>query len=102
MRQRDRYGAWGLDSPRGKTWQDRAACVGADPEIFYPKVSTARKQEGAERRAYDKAKKVCARCTVRQECGEYALARDDRYGMWGGLTPRQRRILLNQRMKAAG
>ncbi|MEV7908058.1 WhiB family transcriptional regulator [Streptomyces anulatus] len=101
MRQRDRYGAWGIDTPRCETWQDRAACRQVDPELFFPAVNDVTGSPGAETRAYAKAKKICARCPVRSQCAAYALARDERYGLWGGMTPRQRQRLLN-RMKAAG
>ncbi|MEV4093836.1 WhiB family transcriptional regulator [Streptosporangium saharense] len=102
MRLRDRYGAWGLDTPPAESWRDRAACRSADdPEIFFPKVSAMRGARGAETRAYAAAQQVCARCPVQQECRAYALDRDEQYGMWGGMTPGQRRRLLNQ-MKAAG
>jgi WhiB family redox-sensing transcriptional regulator len=39
------------------------------------------------------AKRVCLSCEVRQECLEYALAHDERFGIWGGLSERERRRL---------
>ncbi|MBN9325765.1 MAG: WhiB family transcriptional regulator, partial [Cellulomonas sp.] len=39
------------------------------------------------------AKKVCTQCEVRAECLEYALANDERFGIWGGLSERERRKL---------
>ncbi|MEU1736499.1 WhiB family transcriptional regulator [Streptosporangium sp. NPDC020145] len=101
MRLRDRYGAWGIDTPRVENWRDRADCQSVDPEIFFPSTDT-RGGEGAETRAYAAARQVCARCPVWPECRAYALDRDERYGMWGGLTPGQRRRLLNRQAKAAG
>ncbi|MFD0887055.1 WhiB family transcriptional regulator, partial [Streptosporangium algeriense] len=102
MRLRDRYGAWGIDTPRGETWRDRADCQSVDPELFFPRVADTRGGERAETRAYAAARKVCARCPVQQECRAYALDRDERHGMWGGLTPGQRRRLLNRQASAAG
>jgi WhiB family redox-sensing transcriptional regulator len=64
-------------------WRDAALCQQADPEIFYPPTA----EDAAA------AKRVCRNCTVQQECAEFALTRDDRYGVWGGLTPRERRKL---------
>ncbi|MEV8636562.1 WhiB family transcriptional regulator [Streptosporangium sp. NPDC051023] len=101
MRLRDRYGAWGIDTPRAESWRDRAACREADPKLFFPKGGDVTGSPGAETRAYAKGKKICAGCLVRPQCAVYALARDERYGLWGGMTPRQRQRLLN-RMKAAG
>ncbi|MDA8379503.1 MAG: WhiB family transcriptional regulator [Actinomycetota bacterium] len=73
------------------TWRQRAACRGIDPEVFYP-VS----DEEA-----DPAKEVCGDCPVRQPCLEYALARRERDGVWGGATERERRRILRQRRKSA-
>ncbi len=64
-------------------WQSRAACDGTDPEAFYP-------GKGGSTRP---AKNLCRGCEVRAECLEYALERDERYGIWGGMTRNDRRKL---------
>jgi len=64
-------------------WQDRALCAQTDPEAFFP-------EKGGSTR---EAKKVCTGCEVRAECLEYALANDERFGIWGGLSERERRKL---------
>lgn len=64
-------------------WQDRALCAQTDPEAFFP-------EKGGSTR---EAKKVCHSCEVRSECLEYALANDERFGIWGGLSERERRKL---------
>ncbi|HET9875769.1 MAG TPA: WhiB family transcriptional regulator [Mycobacterium sp.] len=64
-------------------WQDRALCAQTDPEAFFP-------EKGGSTR---EAKKICQRCPVRTECLEYALAHDERFGIWGGLSERERRRL---------
>jgi WhiB family redox-sensing transcriptional regulator len=64
-------------------WQDRALCAQTDPEAFFP-------EKGGSTR---EAKKVCSGCEVRAECLEYALANDERFGIWGGLSERERRKL---------
>lgn len=61
-------------------WQEQAACKQADPDLFFPE----RGSPG------DSAKRVCVNCAVRLECLEYALANSERYGIWGGLTERER------------
>jgi len=64
-------------------WQERALCAQTDPEAFFP-------EKGGSTR---EAKKVCTGCEVRAECLEYALENDERFGIWGGLSERERRRL---------
>jgi WhiB family redox-sensing transcriptional regulator len=64
-------------------WQERALCAQTDPEAFFP-------EKGGSTR---EAKKVCLTCDVRSQCLEYALAHDERFGIWGGLSERERRKL---------
>lgn len=64
-------------------WRDRARCAETDPEAFYPE-----KGEPTE-----PARRVCRNCEVRVQCLEYALANDERFGVWGGLSVQQRRRL---------
>ena len=64
-------------------WQERALCAQTDPEAFFP-------EKGGSTR---EAKKVCLSCDVRVECLEYALQCDERFGIWGGLSERERRRL---------
>ncbi len=73
------------------TWRYRGACRGLDPEIFYP---VAEEEAGP-------AKDVCAACTVRQQCLEFALTNREREGVWGGATEKERRRILRQRRKTA-
>jgi WhiB family redox-sensing transcriptional regulator len=70
----------GADRPG---WQWRAACAGADPRLFFPAKggSTAR------------AKQLCGSCGVRTECLDEALVNHLDYGVWGGLSPRERRAV---------
>ena len=63
------------------SWQERALCAQTDPEAFFP-------EKGGSTRD---AKKVCVSCDVRGECLEYALEHDERFGIWGGLSERERR-----------
>jgi WhiB family redox-sensing transcriptional regulator len=73
----------GQDDAGGLAWQDRALCAQTDPEAFFP-------EKGGSTR---EAKKVCRACDVRTECLEYALEHDERFGIWGGLSERERRRL---------
>ena len=64
-------------------WQDRALCAQTDPEAFFP-------EKGGSTR---EAKRICQGCEVKPECLEYALHNDERFGIWGGLSERERRRL---------
>jgi WhiB family transcriptional regulator, redox-sensing transcriptional regulator len=64
-------------------WQERALCSQTDPEAFFP-------EKGGSTR---EAKRICSRCEVKGECLEYALGHDERFGIWGGLSERERRKL---------
>jgi len=67
-------------------WQESALCAETDPEAFFP-------EKGGSTR---EAKKICTGCEVRAECLEFALANDERFGIWGGLSERERRRLRRQ------
>lgn len=64
-------------------WQENALCAQTDPEAFFP-------EKGGSTR---EAKRICLGCEVRDKCLEYALANDERFGIWGGLSERERRRL---------
>jgi WhiB family redox-sensing transcriptional regulator len=70
-------------TPEDPGWQELALCAQTDPEAFFP-------EKGGSTR---EAKRVCQSCEVRQECLEYALGNDERFGIWGGLSERERRRL---------
>jgi WhiB family transcriptional regulator, redox-sensing transcriptional regulator len=82
------FGIFGIgeDDAEGFAWQDRALCAQTDPEAFFP-------EKGGSTR---EAKKVCRGCEVRAECLEYALEHDERFGIWGGLSERERRRLKRE------
>ncbi len=69
-------------------WQERALCAQTDPEAFFP-------EKGGSTR---EAKRICQGCEVRDECLEYALEHDERFGIWGGLSERERRRLKKRAM----
>ena len=68
------------------TWQSAALCAETDPEAFFP-------EKGGSTRG---AKRVCRACDVRAECLEYALGHDERFGIWGGFSERERRRFKRQ------
>lgn len=69
--------------PEDDQWQERALCAQTDPEAFFP-------EKGGSTR---EAKRICLGCEVKDACLEYALANDERFGIWGGLSERERRRL---------
>lgn len=73
------------------SWRTKAACHGLDPQTFYPETD-----EEA-----DAAKDVCAVCPVQGACLEFALARREKEGVWGGFTERERRRIIRQRRRTA-
>ena len=71
------------DDDNALAWQSDALCSQTDPEAFFP-------EKGGSTRD---AKRFCTSCDVRGECLEYALNNDERFGIWGGLSERERRKL---------
>jgi WhiB family transcriptional regulator, redox-sensing transcriptional regulator len=68
-------------------WYGDALCAQTDPESFYP-------ERGGSTR---EAKSTCLRCEVRDDCLAYALDNDERFGIWGGLSERERRKVKRDR-----
>lgn len=78
--------------PRELSWKDQAACLGTNPDLFFP----PKWDHGTD------AKRVCAGCPVSDDCLEYALAEHIDYGIWGGTSQRERtRIRKAERRGAA-
>jgi Transcription factor WhiB. len=88
----DAFATTALDELLGavdkQEWQERALCAQTDPDAFFP-------EKGGSTR---EAKAVCMGCEVRSECLEYALTRDERFGIWGGYSERERRKIKNRRV----
>lgn len=70
-------------SANDEAWQERAVCAQTDPEAFFP-------EKGGSTRD---AKRICQGCEVRDACLDYAMTHDERFGIWGGLSERERRSL---------
>ena len=70
-----------------RSWQGQANCKGVDPDLFFP-------ERGASTR---EAKEVCRGCVVREDCLEFALANGEKFGIWGGMSERERRRLRRAR-----
>jgi WhiB family redox-sensing transcriptional regulator len=74
---------WSEPTTTTESWRLDALCAETDPEAFFP-------EKGGSTRD---AKRVCSGCPVRAECLEFALSNDERFGIWGGLSERERRRL---------
>ena len=70
------------------TWFNRAACVGEDPELFFPDGNT-----GPALVQTEQAKAVCRRCEVAAACLKWAIDSGQDYGVWGGMSEDERRTL---------
>ena len=80
-----------LDVDAGdRRWQERANCLGVDPDLFFPARGAPTKE----------AKAVCGGCEVKMECLEYALRHGEKFGIWGGMSERERRRIRRQRALA--
>ncbi len=71
-------------------WQESGACQGIDPDLFFP-------DRGASTR---EAKEVCKGCAVREDCLEFALVSGEKFGIWGGMSERERRRIRRSRKVA--
>ena len=73
-----------------RTWQSRANCMGVDPDLFFPERGSSTRE----------AKEVCRGCVVRDDCLEFAIANGEKFGIWGGMSERERRRVRRARVLA--
>lgn len=74
-------------SNEDQRWQRSANCLGVDPDLFFPERGASTKE----------AKAVCSRCEVKAECLEFAITNAEKFGIWGGLSERERRRIRRER-----
>ena len=79
-----------------KDWRHFALCQDLDPELFFP-VGTI----GPALEQIAEAKSICADCLVRAECLEWALSTGQEYGIWGGMSEAERRLVSPTRREVA-
>ncbi|MFJ2864781.1 WhiB family transcriptional regulator [Kitasatospora sp. NPDC087314] len=82
----------GEDNP----WHTGAACRRDEVGLFF---APSKEPTAARLSREEQAKQVCARCPVLLECREHALAQPEPYGVWGGLTAAERRVVLARRRR---
>ncbi len=71
------------------SWRENALCAQAGPEFFFPAPGSSTRE----------AKQLCGACEGRLACLEYALAHDERFGVWGGLSEKERVRLKRQQRR---
>ncbi len=69
------------------SWQEYSNCLGVDADLFFPERGASTKE----------AKQVCQGCVVRLDCLEFALVNSEKFGIWGGMSERERRRIRRQR-----
>lgn len=79
-------------------WQLRGACRGADSALFF---LPERERGPSKARRERAAKRVCATCPVIDRCAAFALTTREPYGVWGGMTPEERELVLSRRETAS-
>ena len=70
-------------------WRNKANCRDSDPDIFFP--------ESKDRRYAEEALVVCYGCKVKEDCLDHAIENNEKYGVWGGMTPAERDARLRTR-----
>lgn len=89
------------DGPRNAitdlSWRHESACRWIDPDLFWPQGESA-----PARRQAEEAKAVCAKCPVRTQCLEWAVETRQDFGVWGGMSERERRALHRRKPRAYG
>ena len=73
--------------PERAAWMAEGECNGLDPALFYP-------DQGGDAAT---PKRICSTCPVRVQCLEYALLTNERHGIWGGVSERERRRMRAER-----
>lgn len=76
-------------------WQIKAACRGPQAAVFFPPSHFERKDEKVERE--HRAKAICASCSARQPCLDFAVRIREPHGIWGGLNEVERKQLSAHR-----
>lgn len=81
------YGPTQLAAELAADWRARAACSGYPNTLFFPSI------DAPDEAPLAKAKAICAVCPVIDDCLEYALETNQRAGIWGGTSERERKSL---------
>ena len=72
-------------------WRDTATCRDLNPDLFFPVGVTGYAVE-----QIDAAKAFCVNCVSKKQCLDFAITTNQEYGVWGGTTEEERRVLRRQ------
>jgi WhiB family redox-sensing transcriptional regulator len=67
-------------TPADTAWQERALCAQTGADFFFPEPGSSVRE----------AKRICGMCEMRSACLDYAMNNDERFGVWGGLSEKER------------
>ncbi|MCX3058594.1 WhiB family transcriptional regulator [Streptomyces beihaiensis] len=67
-------------TPAAPSWKEQALCAQTGADFFFPEPGSSVRD----------AKRICLMCDIRTDCLEYALTHDERFGVWGGLSEKER------------
>lgn len=85
------HGTTRASKSSSEEWKLHGVCRTVDPELWFPESSA-----GGFR-----AKRMCRSCPVQMECLEYAMANNEVFGIWGGMTTSERKKMRRMRRKLA-
>lgn len=83
--------ALGVKPGLSTAWKAAGECRSVPPHLFFPERGESTKD----------AKAICARCQVRVECLEFAIENCEKFGIWGGTSEKERRVIRRNRARAA-
>ena len=86
------------DADERLEWQEDAACRTYENTLFFGDDEGESELEKQARES--EAKAICRTCPVQEPCLEFALDTNQRYGIWGGLTDKERSALKRRRARA--
>ena len=75
-------------------WQIKAACRGPQADLFFPPTHFEKKDDKEARERA--AKSICATCSVKKQCLQYAISIREPHGVWGGLNEIERKRIVAQ------
>lgn len=87
-----------------RRWENEAACIGVDTELFFPpRIKTVYAEMADQAKAYCNGDRALKRkpCPVREQCREWAIQTDELFGIFGGMSHRERNALLRKRHREA-
>ncbi len=86
-----------MDNPDVLEWQELASCRDYDNVLFFGEEGESELEKQAREM---RAKAVCQQCPVQEPCLEFAMETNQKYGIWGGLTDKERASLKRRRARA--